>query len=58
MSMIVANVLPSEKSNIVVVDPASTQCRETTESDIGVVNPASTQCRETTCSRSCEIAWP
>ena len=56
--MIVANVLPSEKSNIVVVDPASTQCRETTESDIGVVNPASTQCRETTCSRSCEIAWP
>ena len=47
MSMIVANLPPSEKSHIVVVDPASTQCRETM-SDTGVVDPAKLHGRETT----------
>ena len=53
MSLMVANLLPSEKSNTVVVDPAKLHGCETTgiiywNSDIGVVDPASTQCRETT----------
>ena len=54
VSMIIANLLPCQESNTVVVDPAKLHGRETTgnilfcNSDLGVVDPASTQCCETT----------
>ena len=51
--MIIANHLPSEESNTVVVDPAKLHGCETTgniywNSVFGVVDSACTQCCETT----------
>ena len=53
VSMIIANLLPCEESNTVVVDPAKLHGCETTgniywNTAMGVIDPASTQCCETT----------
>ena len=53
VSMIIANLLPCQESNTVVVDPAKLHGCEATRNiywniDFGVVDPACTQCCETT----------